>query len=400
MRRIRKAISLAAFAAVFFSAPLHSQSLDPAPTKERPILQINLRKFGYDSKNARNLHNSVQFTDSDRIAIGWVSTEDLTSGQQPIPPNTRAWQLHLLFLDAQTGQKQRAATWPTPVTSVSFVGLADGTFLTCTGNVAQLFSSDLKLIEARQLPGTSFCGNNCSRPPHVVSPDKSRWLICSCLDCPGDWSGRKYQNTLIDTDHLLPLSRFGDPRSIRGISNHRLVADGDQDSELYVRTLEESWKPLHPVGLGEHFSERGKNGRQVWWTPSFVNDTTLLVTAGGSMAVVSLDGTVLFQQQLPTNRFFDSDAVSYGTDRFAVMETHLRGPSDEALDIGFDADDRVVVFSVTDRKAIFAVKVEGDSPWVLLNKIHRNQIALSPDGQLLAIVSNETLRIYRLPNSQ
>ena len=120
MRRTRNTISLFAFAAVFFAAPVHSQSLDPAPTKEQPILQINLHKFGYDSKNARNLQNPVQFTDSDRIAIGWVSAEESTSGQKPVPPNGQPRQLHLLFLDSQTGKKLHAAAWPTPVTFNQF----------------------------------------------------------------------------------------------------------------------------------------------------------------------------------------------------------------------------------------------------------------------------------------
>ena len=267
--------------------------------------------------------------------------------------------------------------------------------------MAQLFSPDLKLIQARQLPGTSSCGNNCTLPSHVVSPDKSRWLICSCLDCSGDWSGRKYQNTLIDTDHLQAISTFGDPRLIRGISSHRLVADGDQEGELYVRTLEESWTPLRPIGLGEQFGERGKYKHQGAWFPSFINDATLLIEAGGSMAIVSVEGTVVFQQQLSTNRFFSDQVAPAGGDRFAVVETRLRGPSSEALDMAFDAADRVVVFSVADRKAIFAVKVEEVSAWdILTNKARTNQIALSPDGQLLAIVSNETLRIYKLPKSQ
>jgi hypothetical protein len=401
IRKTRNSVSLVAFAVLFFVTPLHSQDPDSVPTQERPILQINLHKFGYNSKNAIRLNSPVQFTDSNRIAIGWVSVEDPRGVPAPSPSDKGTSQLHLLFLDARTGKNRRTETWPAPVGSVSVVGLSDGEFLTCTGNIAKLFSSDLELIQTGQLPGTSYCGNNCTLPSHVVSPDKSRWLICSCVDCSGEWSARKYQNTLIDTDHLLPISTFGDPRPIRGVSSYRLVADGDREGELYIRTLEESWKSLRPIGLGEQFGERGKYKYQSGWFPSFVNDTTLLIEAGGSMAVVSVDCTVLFQQQLPTNRFFGNHVVSAESDRFAVMETRLRGPSSEALDMAFDADDRVVVFGVSDRKAIFAVKVEGVSAWDLLsNKGHRNQIALSPDGQLLAIVSDETLRIYQLPKSQ
>jgi hypothetical protein len=393
-------VALVLLAALFLVAPLRSQDLDSALTKDQPILKINLRKLGYRNSQRSTVYKTfVNFTDSGRIAVGWVST-GTPEPPHDSPPINEASQLHLLFLDARTGQRMGDQTWPTPARSVSFLGLNDGNFLTCTGNVARLFSPELELIHTTDLPGTSHCANNCSGPSQVVSPDKSRWLICSCIDCSNEWSARKYQYTLIDTNSLAPFSTFLDKRPILAISGHQLADAGNQKNEIVLRMLEESWQALHPVGLGQHFGEFGKNWHENTCSPAFLNDATLLLEAAGSMAVVSIDGKVLFQQQLSRDQFFGDHAVSAEGDKFAVMETRLRGG--ETLDMEFVTDDRIVVFSLAAHKAIFAVKVPDDSPWnlLLLHQSHTNQMALSPDGKLLAIRSNEVLKIYQLPQSK
>jgi hypothetical protein len=116
------------------------------------------------------------------------------------------------------------------------------------------------------------------------------------------------------------------------------------------------------------------------------------------MAVVEVDGKVLFHARLPKKRSFGRPVRSSGGERFAIIENSLRGLTNETLDMyAFPSNDRIVVYSIPDRRAIYAVKVKGTSPgapW----EIHRNRVALSPDGVLLAVVSDRVLRVYRLPD--
>jgi hypothetical protein len=58
----------------------------------------------------------------------------------------------------------------------------------------------------------------------------------------------------------------------------------------------------------------------------------------------------------------------------------------EVLDIyAFPSDDHLVVYSLHERTAIYGRKVKGSSPWPPYIQ-HRNLLALSPDGALLAVL--------------
>jgi hypothetical protein len=117
------------------------------------------------------------------------------------------------------------------------------------------------------------------------------------------------------------------------------------------------------------------------------------------MAVATVDGALLFRVILEKNRSFGSTLASSGGEKFAVIENRQRGITDPGLDMyAFASNYRVVVYSVPDRRAVYAVKVEGTSPWSPWER-HVNQLALSPDGALLAVVSDEILKVYRLPGS-
>jgi hypothetical protein len=134
---------------------------------------------------------------------------------------------------------------------------------------------------------------------------------------------------------------------------------------------------------------------------SFVSDETLAIQYGNVMAVMSVDGIVLFQARLPQHRFAVQFVASSRGERFAAIEGRMRGLRSEPLDMyPFQSEDRVVVYSIPDRSGIFAVKLKGASPWPSWSsQAHVNQVALSPDGSLLALVADDVLKIYRLPSS-
>jgi hypothetical protein len=109
---------------------------------------------------------------------------------------------------------------------------------------------------------------------------------------------------------------------------------------------------------------------------------------------------LLLQARLPENGRFGPAARASANGRFATAEQRMRGVTSDFWDLSaFPADDRVVVFDLVRRQAIFAVKVDGNSPWPPFHQ-HKNRIALSQNGDLLAILSDEVLNIYPLPKIQ
>lgn len=117
------------------------------------------------------------------------------------------------------------------------------------------------------------------------------------------------------------------------------------------------------------------------------------------MAVVTVEGALLFRTSLPSKYSFGTKAISAGGGRFAIIETKMRGVTNEVLDMyAFPSDDHVVVYSLHEQRAIYARKVEGNSPWPPWIG-HTNRQALSPDGTLLAILDDGILKVYQLPGS-
>lgn len=133
-----------------------------------------------------------------------------------------------------------------------------------------------------------------------------------------------------------------------------------------------------------------------------MNEGTIAGFAGPMLALETVEGTELFNSTLPEPGLYlpswSVTATSTHGQRFAVMLDRSRGLSNPNLDLyPLQSEDRVVVYSISKRSAIFSVKVKGLSPWP--TQIHEvwNVIALSPDGRLLGIVSDEGVRVYLLP---
>ena len=219
-----------------------------------------------------------------------------------------------------------------------------------------------------------------------VSPSRRSLLLLSR-------AGQSFQNTLLNSETFTPIDNWTQKQTSIDISDHWMVGQCDQPVGICIRGVSQSWQPFKAVGLG------GKLNRYTNKSPRFVNDRSLVIHADNEMAVVSIDGTVLFQRKLPEKQTFGTLVTSSGGERFAIIENKLRGLTNEFLDMyPFPSNDRVVVYSILERRAIYVVKTNGTSPWSPWGP-HVNQLALSPDGTLLALISDRVLKVYRLPKN-
>lgn len=363
---------------IFLLGAGHAQIPDSSSDKDRPLLEVDLRKFGYDTSSAtRHLPKFVDFTDSGHLAVAWLTLDNPTPGAGPA-------HLHTLVFNATTGQKLGLQAWPTPSTAVRFLAARDGKFLTCTGKILRLFSDSFELMRELNLANEKGC-----RSPGGygwgISPSRRSLLLAFYL---GPGQGTEY--TLLDSETFLVIANWSDRQSVLHISDHWLFGFCHPEQNACIRGFDEPWLT---------FNQTATDRRIINWFDSarFVNDETLVI-GREKMWVMTIGGTPLFQVELPKNRIFGNAVASSGGQRFAVLEDRKRGPSSEALDSYFYSNDRAVVYSLPDRHAIYSVKVKGTSPWTLWEN-HVNRLALSPDGTLLAVITDATLRVYRLPDT-
>ncbi len=367
-----------------------AQSPEQFPSEDRALLELNLRRFGYDASNAtKRLQKFVDFTDASHLAVAWVTLDDPTLADKTGPLTARPAHLHVLVLDAKTGEKADVQAWPTPSTHVRFLGARDGKFLTCTGSVLRLFSPSFEVIQEQHLPNDRACqgpsGNGAwGIPQWGISPSRRTLLLSSA-------SGKVYDDTLLEVETFAVDGSWTDAFRLWSISDHWLLGSCGQRQEVCIKRIHEPRRLFQSTGSG------GKmNGFS--FSTRFVNDDTL-VMGWNKITVVTVDGTQLFQVELPKKRSIEGTVTSSGGERFAVIEDRERGLTSKTLDMdAFPSNDRAVVYSVPERRAVFSVKVKGTSPWPPW-ETHANRLALSADGTLLAIIDGGTLKVYRLPGN-
>jgi hypothetical protein len=178
-------------------------------------------------------------------------------------------------------------------------------------------------------------------------------------------------------------------------SDHFVLAQVYQNPpkfQFYLRKVGGDWNP-YSISVPDN-QPPGEMGY------GFVTDDAVAVFAGPKMAVKTVEGSELFDATLPEDDLYlpswSVAATSTRGERFAVILDRSRGLRNDILDLyPYQSEDRIVVYSVSGRSAIYSVKVKGISPW----QTHApwNVIALSPDGQLLGIVSDGGVGVYLLP---
>jgi hypothetical protein len=190
----------------------------------------------------------------------------------------------------------------------------------------------------------------------------------------------------IETSSIVATWEEEQSVTLSAIADHSFIGFCGQPQQMCIRGIDQSWRPFRPAGLDSHMTDPYHS------SAAFSNDNTVVIESGNEMAAVNLDGTILFQVKLEKNQSFDRPVASNGGERFTVIESQLTGVNIEFLDLyKVPRPDRVVVYSVPERKAVYSLKENGtwESP----------PSALSPDGALLAVVVRGVLTVHKLPPS-
>lgn len=126
---------------------------------------------------------------------------------------------------------------------------------------------------------------------------------------------------------------------------------------------------------------------------------TKVILDSNKLAAVNADGRVVLLQILPKSHTFGKAiAISRDLNTLALVIQRWRGVDNPDIGLNrFSSDDRVSVYSICNHGPLFSVRVRGRSPWHSGDTFWHT-IALSPQGQLLAVASNEDIQVYQVPN--
>lgn len=362
-------------------AQTQSQEAEPSPSQDHPLLKLDLRRYGFKPyMSGRRDILSLNFTDDSHLVFAWTTLDYPHADKRKGPRDPVPSHLHALVVDARSGQKQNIREWPSTSYFASIHPVGRGRFLACTGSAVHLLSSEFEVIRELSFTDPHACANP------KFSPSGRSFFIA-------DGPGLDSQGTLMDSETLAPLAGSTAEGRILTFTDTLLVGTCGPNLEPCIRKLDQTWEPFDLAGPGHQI----KDSRQRRFF--FVNDSMLLVGTAREMAVLTLEGTILFRVNLPNKLFVGTQVTSTGGERFCILEMKLRGLRSEPLDMyPIASDDQLVVYSVSERRAIYTLKVKGMSPWPTWRQHeHSNVLALSPDGSLLALVDDGILKVYQLP---
>jgi hypothetical protein len=368
---------------------------EPSPTKDRPILTLDLHKFAGanwnlrdDDKAGATLDSAIEFADSDLISWEWTTRDEPSLRVKPgTPIQSHPLHHHAVVLSLTTGEKKAEMDFYAPQYAGYFRAISEGHFLACLGNKIRVFSSGFELLREQDLPAPSTCFFVPNSKQAGVSPSRHSILVSTR-------HGKGSNIKIIDASALAVISQRDEDASgsISSISDHWVVAQCGKSWEVCIRPMDGSWRTFSFTG------PEYQSPTRVLGQPYFVNDDTFVICRMNEIAVAKVDGAVLVQSNLPEDISCDNSlpVTSIDGSRFAIME-NKELKADEFFDMGpFWTDDKIVVYDISERRAIFAVKVNGTGQWAW-SHTHSNEFALSPDGDRLAVVSDGILRIYKLP---
>jgi hypothetical protein len=364
---------------------LNAQNNLRSLSDEAPLWSVKARQVGYDpSVFARSYWALVggdqvkpQFLDDQRLALSWL-TLDKTPKKASVPSANAPSHLHLSILDIRDGHLLANHEWECSPVGVDVAYTASGQWLLSVGNSVSLYSPSFEKLTALQ-----------DIRVQSISPT-DRTFLSFAANSSGRQSGQ-----LRDAASLRVLDSWNDSRveKARILYSDRFflaeILQPPRAANLHIRKVGGTWSLYLPSGPPLRYL-------------GFANDDTLVAMSRGKLVAKTVGGSELFELAMPRHGLFPiswstSDTSQKG-DRFALILGRMRGLRNDALDMyPFWSEDRVLVYGISQRDVIFAAKVKGPSPWPINRYPVWNRIALSPDGLLLAIASNEGVRVYALP---
>lgn len=368
-----------------------------ADVPSRPLWEIDLTKFGYQGRPPIHLgpelawgtatyQQGVFFTEPNVITAFFV-VHDNPSGvaaaadRKPLPSDP--YRLVAVFLDAKRGELIRKLEWPLPSTAQSvsnafFIPATKGRFIIGLGDTLSLYSPDFKVL-AQHIAQTEISG--------VASPSGETVLLGDTRRLAGQWTE---QFDLLETEGMSVLKTW------KSLPQDNYILWGDEIARMTPQSISIETPDVAARPLVE-----GKQWFCGNW--SFINGETIaMFQCGGAenrLAVVSTGGNVLYQFDLGLEQVDGPVVASRNGKRFAVPTNHWGSGRNK------DPEKLIArVFGLDDDKPLLTLDVAphySSSPNFYTpngdTRFGWGGLALSPDGERLAVKSGPLVQLYQLP---
>jgi len=368
-------------------------SVSATTNTPQPVWEIDLTKYGYQGRPPVHLGNEntasmswtykqgVFFTEPNVLVAFFVVHDEPsnTAPEQHKASPSDSFRLEVVSLNSDKGELFKKLDLPLPSITQPFLVFpaTNGRFIVGIGNALTLYSPDFKIIAQHTVPGV-IAG--------IASPSGETVLLEDTQKVGSEWIE---QCELLETGGLTVL------KSWKSAPQMNQILWGDEIGSMRygsisIRTADTVAKPL--VSADEFLCD--------YW--SFINKDTIAMCQQGpkpKLSVVSTDGKILHQFDLGLEQMDGPTVASRNGKRFAVPTMHWGwgGNKDPekliARVFGLDADKPILTLHVTPHYSSSPnfQTPEGDT------RFGWGGLALSPEGELLAIKSGPIVQLYQLP---
>jgi hypothetical protein len=423
-------------------------------SSDHPLWRVDLKSLGYPQNNPdlqrrRGFANfdTISFVSDSIVAATFVTREDIPDLQRREDPNhLRPYRLHAIFLDALTGKILHTLDWPIENPNAGIFPRHNGSFLLLTTDKIVSYSADW--TELKELPLSELHPTTASLGGIAESPS-GKSLIVQFL------RGNSAQCVSVHTD---TMESFQVPCGVLDVftaSDNGILAPeklpGGNDlrenspSGAYVQ-YGVAMPDAPPAAVGRiQNPDQARVARTICnpcvGMPQFINNDTMAVYSPTNISVVDRAGKVSFTQDLYSKEKWLDEfgrpvrssangrrfAVAFNLSPFARPDfTSGENGSRTVVDPTSSADEQRAAYANAQSRAAHASAVAihmstGDIPaempldvevydlaaaqWIYtlqINSEHLHQIwglALSPNGNQLAIDSGGVIQIFALPPS-
>jgi hypothetical protein len=358
-----------------------------------PIWTLDLRTVGFTGfapkQEAWGLNlrpNPICFSDADVLVATFITRETLTTlARRDQPGEPLPLRLHAVFLDAGTGKVQASKEWPITRPRGGVVAAGDGRFAVLAPALVALYSPSLELVKDFKLSSEQ---QSHLWDFHVSSSGKTILVEYHYPEATYQWLN---SDSLLPQDALwsesLPVLSISDDKEIASFRDTYVKAKGINVFEALIQPRNAAERTVCRAFAGQ--AERCGE-------PEFVSNDVLAILMPHEFNLVSKTGGDAFLK----SSFRDDEWLgrplhpSIDGKRFAVTVWAHKGGS-ALLDISYHRVlKRIVVYDIPSRHPIYAFEATKRQSKDV------SGVAVSPDGSLLAILTDGVLEVYQLPSSR
>ncbi len=405
MRRIRKAALASSFSTFLRTAFMvmfiaqsslglgHKVEGRPERDLHGPVWKFDLRSVGFTGFAPKqeqwglNLRlNPVCFISNDTLIATFITQEDVTTlARRDQPGELLPLRLHGIFLDASTGQVRNTKEWSITRPRGGIIAASEGQFAVLTPGIIALYSPKFDELKKLRLSSEqqshlwdlypSPSGKSLLADYHYPEA-LYQWIDVKSLQAQPTWKDGRLPLAVSISDGELAFLRSQFLKSESVYVNQVIVKSRNGPERAVCRVI---------AGQGDSCG-----------IPQFLSNEMLALSMPHGLSVLpKTGGDALLKTTLRDDEWLGRSLYpSSDGRRFAVTVWSHKGGS-ALLDIDYHSVlKRIEIYDVPNPHPVYAL----DAKQQRIKDV--SGVALSPDGSLMAILTDGVVELYRVPSHE